>query len=410
MRLAIEPLRHFSGGAINEPMHPATPEPTTATISLNDYFDREWHPKRKRRVQARDMTHSSLVDEVSKWNNHVRPTLGKVPLNILTERMAEQWKDELLASGLARNTVKHCVRIVKQAAKQAGKDRVYSGPSPLTDVRVEKGRSSEDVFNFADEGEWQRLIDTGNVTPEQRQAIGFAMFTGLRLGEQKALHWQDVHLDGGHPRITVRYGSVPSKAVPHFGPPKGGVVRDVTLIPFAVEILREIIATNHGGVQPNSGLVFANGKGGHFNACYSFGWERKTTRHGKVVPSVPEQAIGRHIKWHDLRHTFCSHLIMGTWGVQWSVNEVCSQARHSDISITMKYAHLSNTHLRDKAAAMHTGLATGPDRGSLPGDVNSSIPVDAPVLGPAAQRRQAIAALRQARQAIDMALEAMLGH
>ena len=47
--------------------------------------------------------------------------------------------------------------------------------------------------------------------------------------------------------------------------------------------------------------------------------------------------------FHDLRHTFASHLVMNGVGLK-AVQELLG---HADMKMTMRYAHLSQEHLRD---------------------------------------------------------------
>ena len=81
--------------------------------------------------------------------------------------------------------------------------------------------------------------------------------------------------------------------------------------------------------------------------------------------------FGRLVRFHDLRHTCASHLIMGTWGVQWSLSEIAAFLGHSDTEVTERYAHLSPDYLHGKAARTSprgTELlshATPPDDGKL---------------------------------------------
>jgi integrase len=72
--------------------------------------------------------------------------------------------------------------------------------------------------------------------------------------------------------------------------------------------------------------------------------------------------IARRVRFHDLRHTCASHLIMGTWGAPWSLAEVCAFLRHSSITVTQRYAHLSPEHLHNKAAPRGTARARRPRR------------------------------------------------
>jgi integrase len=49
------------------------------------------------------------------------------------------------------------------------------------------------------------------------------------------------------------------------------------------------------------------------------------------------------VHFHDLRHTFASHLIQNTGGDLKAVQDLM---RHKDIRMTMRYAHLSPGYLR----------------------------------------------------------------
>ena len=59
-------------------------------------------------------------------------------------------------------------------------------------------------------------------------------------------------------------------------------------------------------------------------------------------PIQKEAGIETAIAFHDLRYTFASHLVRA--GV--SIFDVKTLLGHSDIKVTMKYAHLAPDHLR----------------------------------------------------------------
>ncbi len=61
----------------------------------------------------------------------------------------------------------------------------------------------------------------------------------------------------------------------------------------------------------------------------------------------------RLVWFHDLRHTCASHLLMGSWGSAWRLEEVRDFLGHESITSTQRYAHLSQDHLQKKALLMN---------------------------------------------------------
>ncbi len=85
------------------------------------------------------------------------------------------------------------------------------------------------------------------------------------------------------------------------------------------------------------------------------GWADRVRAKGVVHKGWKTVAgITRRVRFHDLRHTCASHLLMGTWGRSWSLDEVRAFIGHSSTATTARYAHLSADHLH-KAASMTVG-------------------------------------------------------
>lgn len=164
---------------------------------------------------------------------------------------------------------------------------------------------------------------------KQRAAFTLAIYSGLREGELWGLRWCDVYLDDERPELMVRKS--------FDGPTKSGKPRPVVLLREAVEAIRAWRAIAPG---VGTALVFPGRKGKCHAPSYDAGWPR-----WRALASVT-----RRVRFHDLRHTCASHLVMGTWTRRpWRLEEVQLQLGHSSITTTQRYAHLAPDGLHEAA-------------------------------------------------------------
>jgi integrase len=141
--------------------------------------------------------------------------------------------------------------------------------------------------------------------------VTLAVHTGMRKGEILGLEWGRVDLASA--RITL-YETKNGK-------PRG--------IPINRAVYDALIALAPDSAQ-RTGPVFPR---------------RNGTAWGQIRTAF-DTALGRAgitgFRFHDLRHTAASHLVMRGATLQ-EVKEILG---HSDLSMTLRYAHLSPAHLR----------------------------------------------------------------
>jgi site-specific recombinase XerD len=74
-------------------------------------------------------------------------------------------------------------------------------------------------------------------------------------------------------------------------------------------------------------------------------FQRKSGEKFRKMRTGYENALKRAglsgVRFHDLRHTFASHLVMGGVDIR-TVQELLG---HKDISMTMRYSHLAPDHM-----------------------------------------------------------------
>ena len=145
-----------------------------------------------------------------------------------------------------------------------------------------------------------------------------AMNTGLRRGELFGLEWSDVNLPGK--LLTVAAGNAKSRKARH-----------IPLNAEALDVLKRW-KKQHGG----AGLVFPSGSGARFDNI------------NKSWAGLVEAADLVDFRFHDLRHSFASRLVMA--GVD--LNTVRELLGHADIAMTLRYAHLAPDKLAEAVARL----------------------------------------------------------
>ena len=266
-------------------------------------------------VYARAENKQSEVDAKTRhWKNHIAPFFGKTRLDAIGAEAIARYKAAKLKDEYDPKSVNNQLAILRRMLAVAAEwGRIAHVPAIKWQLRV-----PPPTFDFLTFEEAERLVAGANDT--SRPMILVALRTGLRHGELLALRWQDVDLVAG--RLVVRRALSGKK----IESPKNNRTREV---PLSDEALRALKAHRH----LKSELVFTDADG------------KMLTRHACRWPlwNACKRAGLRLIGWHTLRHTFASHLVMRGAPIK-AVQELLG---HADITMTMRYAHLSPDARRD---------------------------------------------------------------
>jgi integrase len=137
--------------------------------------------------------------------------------------------------------------------------------------------------------------------------------TGLRRGELFSLHWADVQWQT---RTLIVHG-------------KTAKSRQTRHLPLNAEALQ--VLTLWREQSSGDGVVFPGKNGGRL--------DNVRTAWGGVLTA----AGIRDFRWHDLRHTFASKLVMASV----PLNTVRELLGHKTLAMTLRYAHLAPDHKAD---------------------------------------------------------------
>jgi integrase len=337
------------------------------SLTLSRFVKDAWWPKYSAGGGRRGVNSpTTLMEKEMHLRVHILPALGELPLVDVsnevmtgffgtlrdrgygkkgrratsTELKAVQKREERARGrkdrgkprkGLSEKSVKNIRTTLRTILGFAVKWGYLDRMPEIPDVMV-----PEPSFDWYRPNEVRRLL-TAARDHWARTVLLFAVHTGVRMGEQRALRWADVDFET---RIITIRRSAPKWLVVEKSP-KSNRHRRVDLTPELAEALEKI---RHGGE-----LVFCNPDGSKL----------RPGQFHEILWAAQRKSGLRRIKWHELRHSFAS--ILTTGGAPLRI--VQSLLGHSTIRMTERYAHLAPGQ---SAGFMHL-LSTVPPKPSRSG-------------------------------------------
>lgn len=285
------------------------------------------------------------AEQTARLRSIFGPDFNSLRLGELSAFHVERWRSARLKAGISASTVNRDLTVLRAALRLA-KDWKLLATHPLADVKPSK-LDRVAVVRYLTREEETRLRTALAARDDRRRAererantwrherdygafplhgvytdhltpiVLLALNTGLRRGELLALRWQDVDLT----RATLTVHGTSSKS---------GQTRHVPLNTDAVSVLKAW----KGSVTPQPDAQMFGNRDGSAIADIKTAWL-----------ALVQAAKVLQFRFHDLRHTFASKLVMA--GVD--LNTVRELLGHADLKMTVRYAHLAPEH---KAAAV----------------------------------------------------------
>jgi integrase len=233
--------------------------------------------------------------------NSLLPFFGSKRLKNISPFMVEKYKQQRRGkvSAASVNRELACMKHMFNLAIKWGK----VSKNPVREVKLFKEKNRR--LRFLSEEEADRLVNACNA--QLKPVVITALETGMRLGEILKLKWNDIDFE----RNLVMLDET-----------KSGSPRQ---IPLSDELREMFIDMKSRSTQE---YVFLNKQGKPFRDI------RESFERAKKKARI------NNFRFHDLRHTFASHLVMAGIDLV-TVKELLG---HKTIQMTMRYSHLSGKH------------------------------------------------------------------
>lgn len=156
-------------------------------ITLDAYFD-EWEKSRRGTIKD-----SSIKINRSKYNNHIRPVLGKIKVQKIEKRAVVKLQQDL-SKKLSASMTNGVIVLLKTVLNAAVDDEILM-KNPAASVKPlrkdDRPKASETIHRALTREEQQAFMQKAK-TEWLYEFFCFSLCTGMRLNEITALKWQDI--------------------------------------------------------------------------------------------------------------------------------------------------------------------------------------------------------------------------
>lgn len=257
---------------------------------------------------------SEIRNKQSIIRNHLYPFFGDQDIRTITTEQVEQFIGKKVSEKLSKKSVNLYLTVLRTMLTKAVHWE-YLDKSPMDRIKLLRVDPRDPDF-YSEQEMQELLMGIKDDFPEHYPFFLTAFSTGMRHGELRALQWKDIDFDNGI--IRVRRNMWRHQT----GSPKGRRARNIPMHSYLKATLRA-----HHEFNPRTRYVFSLSD----KAPYGINGGRK------VMKRVCENISLRRLRFHDIRHTFASQLVMKGQPIR-VVQELLG---HSDLKTTEIYAHLA---------------------------------------------------------------------
>ena len=295
------------------------------------------------KIKVRPSSHQTYRGYI---DNHIKPSIGNIPLEklttmdlqklyrtLLTKGRVERIEAENQPSGLSAKTVRNINQVISSALDLAVAQKII--PSNPTDA-CELPKVEHREMQTIPEEQLQAFLAEAKATGVYEMYY-IELATGLRRGELLGLKWQDIDWKNGIIKVRRQIARVDGQIVEAPLKTKNSY-RTVTISPQAIEVLKQQRAKTHDQ------YVFPSPNGGPISPDSV----------NNMLKRVLARAGIPKVRFHDLRHTFATIALQN--GVD--IKTVSGMLGHFSAGFTLDtYAHVTTAAQKEAAQTMGNVLS-----------------------------------------------------
>ncbi|MFO7591494.1 MAG: site-specific integrase [Acidimicrobiia bacterium] len=306
-------------------------DPNAGKVSLRDYATRWLIERTQLRPRTRELYEGLL-------RLHILPGLGDTELVKLTPTAIRTWHSELIRASKPRaSTPSKAYRLLRTILNTAVVDELLTrNPCLITGAGTERP-DERPVATI------EQVYDLANaIEPAFRAMVLFATFTGLRLGELRALRRSNLDLLHATVRVVEQMQELADGEL-LVGPPKTDAGHRIVAIPKVLIPELEAHLSTFSGSGPD-GLVFP-------------GTKQQPLRRATLYTAwnAARRSVGLPgFRFHDLRHT--GNTLAAAAGA--STKELMVRMGHASARAALIYQHA----VRERDVAIAGALSDAIER------------------------------------------------
>ena len=297
------------------------------------------------KIKVRPSSHKTYRGYI---DNHIKPSIGKIPLNKLSSLDLQKLYKKLLSGGrverveskkqpkgLSAKTVRNINQVISSAMDFAIDQKlITANPTdgcalPKLEHREMNTLPSEQLASFLHEAKESGVFEMYYIE----------LATGLRRGELLALRWDDLDFATGKLRIDKQVCPVGGKLI--VSEPKTKAANRTIILPH---VMLEVLAEYKKGIF--SDLMFPSRI--KPDQLIDLGYVRKR------LQVILDWAGCKRVRFHDLRHTFATMSLENGMDIK----TLSAIVGHVSSATTLNtYTHITDEMRRKAAMSIDQGIA-----------------------------------------------------